>query len=290
MFKDLSLNQFLHLPQLLLPHHLLSRMVGKLAASRLTPLKNILIKKFIRSYGVNMSEAIHPEPEDYESFNAFFTRALKPEARPITSLPLGVACPADGTLSQFGDINNERLIQAKGKEFSLINLLGNDKNKISLFNNGKFATIYLSPKDYHRVHMPVSGTLTDMSYIPGKLFSVNQRTTLIEEDLFARNERMVAYFDTDLGPLAVIMVGAMIVAGIHTVWSGAITPCIHQGYSVEFKNRDKKFFLKKGDELGHFQLGSTVILLFSKNSINWTGSLQLNAPVRMGQLFAEMHG
>ncbi len=284
----LYLQRLQHLPQLLLPHHGLSRLVGKLAESRIVFLKNALIKLFIWIYQVNMSEAIQPEPESYESFNDFFTRALKPEARPVTSLPLGIACPADGTLSQFGNINNERLIQAKGKDFSLINLLGNDQSKIPLFQDGKFATIYLSPKDYHRVHMPVSGTLSDMSYIPGKLFSVNQRTCSMEDELFARNERMIAYFDTEYGPMAVIMVGAMIVAGINTVWGGSIAPCRQQGYTINYKNRERPVYLSKGEELGHFRLGSTVILLFPKDSINWGGSLAIDCPVRMGQLFGDI--
>ncbi len=290
MFRHFSLNKLLHIPQLLLPHHGLSRLAGFFADSEIVFLKNTLIKVFIRVYQVNMSEATFGQPEHFKSFNDFFTRTLKPEARPITSLPRGIACPADGSLSQFGNIINNRLIQAKNKDYSLHKLLGGVQEKTDIFNHGKFATIYLSPKDYHRVHMPVSGTLSDMTYIPGKLFSVNQRTTLMEDELFARNERMVAYFDTEFGPMAVIMVGAMIVAGINTVWSGAVTPCLTEGYTVSYSDRKKKVYLKKGEEIGQFYLGSTVIVLFPKNSVNWAGSLQLNQSVTMGKLFGESQG
>lgn len=233
-----------------------------------------------------MSEAAQ-QADEFKNFNEFFTRKLKPEARPITSLPKGIACPADGTLSQFGNIQQNRLIQAKNREFTLNTLLGNDQEKISTFRNGKFATVYLSPKDYHRVHMPLSGTLTNMTYIPGKLFSVNERTTQMENDLFARNERMIAYFETDFGPMAVIMVGAMIVAGINTVWSGTVTPNLQGAYTANYSDRDQPVFLEKGEELGQFLLGSTVILLFPKDRIQWGGSLQQNGKVKMGQLFGE---
>jgi len=288
MFSNYSLDKLFHLPQLFLPHHGLSRLTGLFADSKIRFLKNFLIKGFIRIYQVNMSEATFNQAEHYKSFNDFFTRTLKPEVRPITSLPRGIACPADGTLSQFGNILNNRLIQAKNKDYSLHKLLGGDQIKTDLFSQGKFATIYLSPKDYHRVHMPVSGTLTDMTYIPGKLFSVNQRTVLMEDELFARNERMIAYFDTDSGPMAIIMVGAMIVAGINTVWSGSsVSPGSNEGFSVNYSDRELAIYLKKGDEIGQFYLGSTVIVLFPKNSNNWGGSLQLNQPVTMGKLFGE---
>jgi len=288
MITNLSLNKLFHLPQLFIPHHGLSRLAGFFADSELFFLKNFLIKVFISVYKVNMSEATFYQPEHYKSFNDFFTRTLKPEARPITSLPRGIACPADGTLSQFGNILNNRLIQAKNKNYSLHKLLGGDQEKTDIFSQGKFATIYLSPKDYHRVHMPVSGTLTDMAYIPGKLFSVNQRTTQMEDELFARNERMIAYFDTEYGPMAVIMVGAMIVAGINTVWSGSVAPSISEGYTVSYRNREQAVYLNKGDEIGQFYLGSTVIVLFPQNSINWAGSLQMDHSVTMGKLFGEL--
>ena len=239
-----------------------------------------------------MTEAAVTNPKCYSSFNTFFTRPLNQNARPISKKEAGITNPADGQLSQFGNINNDRLIQAKGKDFTLAALLGHDikNNKsegssqpdyCSHFKDGKFATIYLSPSDYHRVHMPLDGRLTDMVYIPGKLFSVNERTARMEHELFAKNERLVCYFDTEIGKVAVILVGAMIVASMATVWSG-ILPSREDVTHTSYQHDE--IILRKGDEMGRFQLGSTVIMLFPQHSMAFDPDLQLNQKTRMGEI------
>lgn len=285
-----KLDELLHLGQRI-PHHPVSRLAGKIAGSRFPPLKNLLIQGFISVYNVNMAEAVSSNPKRYSSFNSFFTRPLAPGARPIAADKNSLVSPADGQLSQFGNINKDRLIQAKGKDFSLAALLGHTNqtgetvstahpNYCSHFQNGKFATVYLSPSDYHRVHMPLDGKLTDMVYIPGKLFSVNERTARLEHELFARNERVVCFFDTEIGKVAVILVGAMIVASMATVWSGILPPedkITHTSYQAG------QVTLKKGDEMGHFQLGSTVIMLLPQHRFAFEASLELGQKVKMGE-------
>src|SRR5690606_24991155 len=209
--------------QYLVPQHLLSRLVGKIAASELPWIKNPFIDWFSRRYQVDMSEAADPEPRNYPSFNAFFTRALKAGARPLDSDPDSIVSPADGAISQLGAIEAGRIFQAKGQTYTTAELLG-DTDMAALFDGGVFATVYLSPRDYHRVHMPVSGRLLRTLYVPGDLFSVNQTTAENVPRLFARNERLVCLFDTECGPMAVVLVGAMIVAGIDTVWAGQVAP------------------------------------------------------------------
>ena len=269
--------------QHLLPQHLLSRLVGKLAECRLPWLKNVLIRRFIAQYKVDMSEAVDSEPETYANFNAFFTRALKDGARPIADA--AVVCPADGAISQLGDVNHGRIFQAKGQDYSLQTLLGNDKSLAAEFDGGSFATIYLSPRDYHRVHMPVDGTLRSMSYVPGKLFSVNTTTAENVRSLFARNERAICVFDTEFGPMAMILVGAMIVAGIETVWDGQVAPPPRQITSRHYPQDAPT--LKKGEEMGRFKLGSTVILLFAKDKIDWLDKFEALTPTRLGEALAE---
>lgn len=269
--------------QHLLPQHLLSRLVGKLAECRLPWLKNVLIRRFIAQYKVDMSEAVDSEPETYANFNAFFTRALKDGARPIADA--AVVCPADGAISQLGDVNHGRIFQAKGQDYSLQTLLGNDKSLAAEFDGGSFATIYLSPRDYHRVHMPVDGTLRSMTYVPGKLFSVNTTTAENVRSLFARNERAICVFDTEFGPMAMILVGAMIVAGIETVWDGQVAPPPRQITSRHYPQDAPT--LKKGEEMGRFKLGSTVILLFAKDKIDWLDKFEALTPTRLGEALAE---
>ena len=285
-----KLEQLLHLGQKI-PHHPVSRFAGWVADSRIPFLKNFIIKNFIRYYNVNMSEAAVSEGQLYPSFNSFFTRPLAQGARPVAGDEKTITSPADGQLSQFGNIEGEQLIQAKGKYFTVKALLGSTLLDPTLqgeqcadqsphFTNGKFATIYLSPKDYHRIHMPIDGTLTEMVYIPGKLFSVNARTARLEDDLFARNERVVCYFDTAVGKVAVILVGAMIVASMSTAWSGILPPYKTVTRTVY---PDGDITLKKGEEMGQFRLGSTVIMLFPQNSMHWAAPLQLGQSVKMGE-------
>jgi len=271
------------LVQYLTPHHLLSRLVGTMAQSRAAWLKNRLIGGFVRRYQVDMSEAQQQDPLAFESFNAFFTRALKPEARPLDSTEGVILCPADGAISQIGDIGHGRVFQAKGHSFSTHALLGGDSERAAPFLNGRFATIYLSPRDYHRVHMPISGTLREMVYVPGKLFSVNPLTASAVPDLFARNERVVCIFDTACGPMALVMVGAMIVASMETVWAGQVAPLTR---AVKRFSYDGPIALEAGAELGRFCLGSTVILLFGEQQVDWVQQLNAGSSVRMGQKLA----
>jgi phosphatidylserine decarboxylase len=268
--------------QYVLPHHLLSRLVGYLARSRTPWIKSTFIQVFMKRFDINLSEAEIEQPERFDNFNAFFTRALKDGARPIAAEADAIASPADGAVSQLGPIRGADVLQAKGHYFSLYELLGGDGELTSTFSNGSFCTIYLSPSDYHRVHMPYTGTLREMIYVPGRLFSVNQATTRNVPDLFARNERAVCIFDTDAGPMAVILVGAMIVAGIETVFSGQVTPTPRQVQRQRY-DRNAPVTLQKGDELGRFLLGSTVIMLFPENSAGFSSALSEDSPVRMGE-------
>lgn len=273
--------------QYALPHNLLSRLAGCVAECRWPWFKNPLIKWFVKAYQVNMSEAETTDPAAFAHFNDFFTRALKADARPFVSEQGSIACPVDGTISQLGDIEAGRLFQAKGHEFSTYDLLGGSLTLEKQFDGGKFATIYLSPKDYHRVHMPISGTLREMIYVPGRLFSVSPLTTRKIPSLFSRNERMVAIFDTELGPMAMVLVGAMIVASIETVWAGLVTPPKRQLQKTSY---GEPIHLKKGDELGRFKLGSTVVMLFGNDAMDWEQALTPDQSVRMGQLLGNQTG
>ncbi|MBS9404319.1 phosphatidylserine decarboxylase [Halomonas sp. TRM85114] len=253
----MSFSKLFSLIQYPLPHHLLSRLTGRLAECRLTWLKNALIKAFIKQFKVDMREAAEPDYTAYATFNDFFTRELKPDARPLGE---GLLSPADGTLSQFGAIEADHLLQAKGQRFSMADLLGGDAETARHYRGGSYANVYLSPSDYHRVHMPLGGTLTEMVYVPGRLFSVNSATTDHVPNLFARNERLVCHFDTEYGPMVVVLVGAMIVAAIETVWSGQVTPLSGDVQRVRF---DTPVRLEKGEEMGRFKLGSTVVMAFA---------------------------
>lgn len=278
------LEKLFALLQLVLPHHLVSRLVGYMARSEVPFVKNNFIKVFLNRFDINMSEAAQEDPYAYDNFNAFFTRALKDGARPIDSDPRSVVSPADGAISQLGPILGSDVLQAKGRHYSLYELLGGDSALAAEFTNGSFATVYLSPKDYHRVHMPFTGTLREMIYVPGRLFSVNQATTRQIADLFARNERAVCVFDTEHGPMVVILVGAMIVAGIETVFSGPVTPLARSVQRTRYALNEKgPIVLTKGDELGRFYLGSTAILLFPEGKASFNSSLAADSPVRMGE-------
>ncbi|TNE79998.1 MAG: phosphatidylserine decarboxylase [Gammaproteobacteria bacterium] len=265
--------------QRLTPQHGLSRLGARLAESRQPHLKNTLIRQFIRTYQVNMDEAASADLDDYPCFNDFFTRALKPDARPIASEEHSIVSPVDGTVSQLGAISTGRIFQAKGKSFTVEALLGADDVDSRRFHNGRFITIYLSPSDYHRVHMPVAGELDYCRYIPGKLFSVNASTTTLVDGLFAKNERLVCLFDTPVGRCAVVLVGAMMVAGIESVWERH-----YQANTLRHDNFNQgEVTLDKGQEMGRFKFGSTAILLFEPNVLDWAETLSCGSTVQMGE-------
>ena len=275
----LSLDRLKTLPQYLVPQHGLSRLVGSLAESRHPFIKDAFIRRFAARYQVDMNEAAEPDLGAYENFNAFFTRALKPGARPLDTRAGSILCPADGAVSQLGQISADRIFQAKGHSYTLADLLASEVDA-QPYAGGQFATVYLSPRDYHRVHMPLTGTLTRSVYVPGDLFSVNTRTAEQVPNLFARNERLVAHFDTALGPMAVILVGAMIVASIETVWGGV------EAIGSDIRSSDlgdRALTLQAGDELGRFRLGSTAIVLFGPDVMAWDAAYAAGTPTRMGE-------
>ncbi len=273
--------------QYALPKHLLSRLVGKFAAAEAGKLTTAAISGFIKQYKINMAEAQFEKPSDYKTFNEFFTRPLKDGVRPIKEGDNLFVHPVDGTVSQLGDIVDDSIFQAKGHDFSLIELLGGKEETAEPFQGGKFATVYLAPKDYHRIHMPMAGTLREMIYIPGDLFSVNPLTAENVPRLFARNERVAAIFDTEIGPMAMVLVGATIVASIETVWAGTITPptgnkVFRWQYDSEGPN---KVFLEKGAEMGRFKLGSTIVAVFPNNTVEFLAENQPGKVTRMGEHF-----
>lgn len=280
MIKD----QLFAFSQYITPQKALSRAIGKIAECENHWVKNTFISQFVKKYQVDMSEAINSDTTSYRNFNDFFTRAIRPELRPICDQENGIACPADGAISQLGNIEYGTLFQAKGHHYSLTDLLGGDSSLSNQFLGGTFATVYLSPKDYHRVHMPLTGKLTKMIHVPGKLFSVNKVTAEQIPNVFARNERTVCLFDTAAGPMAVILVGAMIVASIETVWAGQVTPFSKDVVTWDYAALSN-IELKKGEEMGRFKLGSTAIVLFGKDAINWEESLQAETPTKMGMHF-----
>ena len=271
--------------QYILPQHALTRLVGKLAASKNKLIKRSFINFFLKQFDINMAEAANEDPESYATFNAFFTRALKADARPLAGDEQAIVSPVDGMVSQSGKIINGDIFQAKGHSFTLSELVGNEAEFIDRYQDGEFATLYLSPKDYHRIHMPVDAELKAMTYIPGRLFSVNPATARTIPRLFARNERVVAHFETDSGPMAMVLVGATIVGSIETIWSGVVTPPTGPVVKTWHYNKSQHTF-KKGDEMGRFLLGSTVVLLFGKDQISWAESCSADLPLRMGEIIA----
>ena len=264
--------------QQFVPQQKLSRVAGRLASSRHPLVKKAFIRSFAKAYGVSLDEYERQSFNAYESFNDFFTRELKDEARPIDKTAQGIVSPADGVISQLGQIEDTKLLQAKGRYYEIGQLLANTDDG-DYFADGSFATVYLAPSNYHRVHMPFAGTLTTTRYVPGTLFSVNNSTAANVPDLFARNERLVCMFDTEYGKAAVVMVGAMIVAGIETVATGRIT----RTKDIQLEQHEIK--LEKGDELGRFYLGSTAIVILPKAAkANWQESMSANTKVEMGEL------
>jgi len=263
--------------QRLVPQHLASRLLGRVADSEIPWLKNFLINQATKTYNIDLTEAAAQSVDEYSSFNAFFTRELVAGARPIDSSENALVSPADGAISQIGDIRQGQIFQAKGRWYSVQSLLGCNEDVAATFDQGSFATIYLSPRDYHRVHMPFDGKLVATHYIPGNLFSVNGTTADNVDNLFARNERLVCEFETENGSLAVVLVGALFVAGIETVW---------QKHFVAGQSEKKTFSpplpLEKGEELGRFKFGSTVILLSQKN-LSWSDEYKSDASCKMGQ-------
>lgn len=264
----------------LLPQHLLSRGIYMLTRWDWPPFKNAAIRVFVRLFKVEMGEAATPWPEDYPTFNAFFTRALREGARPLCAQG-ELACPADGRLSAFGAISHGQLVQAKGMDYDLGALLGGDTALAERFTDGAFATVYLSPRDYHRVHMPLSGRLLETLHVPGRLFSVNAATARTLPRLFTRNERLVTLFETEAGPMAVILVGAIFVGCMDTVWAGTLAPTdLRIGRWPKWAGEVQ---LEKGAEMGRFNMGSTVILLFAKDAIRWRDGLKEGQVLRMGE-------
>lgn len=271
-----------------IPQHGLTRLMGKLASAQAGGLTTAVIRWFIKKYHVNMDEARHSDPTHFKTFNEFFVRELKDDARPLADGADLITHPADACVSQFGPIEDGQLIQAKGHYFSAQELLGGDEQLAAEFADGEFATLYLSPRDYHRVHMPCDGVLHQMIYVPGDLFSVNPLTAENVPNLFARNERVVCIFDTEFGPMAQVLVGATIVGSIELVWAGTVTPPRgNTVYRWDYPAQGtQSVVLKKGQEMGRFKLGSTVINLFAKDAIRFDDSIQDNAPTRMGAPYA----
>lgn len=275
--------------QYLMPKHALSRLVGKFAAAKVGFITTAAIRGFIKAYGINMQEAKHENAADYQSFNEFFTRPLKEGVRPLCQDENTFVHPVDGKVSQLGEIKEGRLFQAKGHDFSLTELLGGDDDLATPFVGGQFSTIYLAPKDYHRIHMPVDGKLVAMRYIPGDLFSVNPLTAQNVPNLFARNERVVCWFETEFGLMTMTLVGATIVASIETVWAGTVTPPAGKKIFHWDYQGDTQITLKKGEEMGRFKLGSTVILTFPPQATSFNEDIQADTVTRMGESFGTIH-
>ena len=275
--------------QYVLPQLSVSRLAGRLADNKSLPgLKNRVVKWFIGRYGVDMNEALEPDPAAYPSFNAFFTRALKPGLRPVDERKTALVSPVDGSISQLGQVSNDRIFQAKGQSFSLNELLGGDADRAANFTDGEFATIYLSPKDYHRIHMPLAGTLREMVYVPGKLFSVNPTTAENVPNLFARNERVACLFDTPAGPMALVLVGAMIVGSVETTWAGVVAPGGGEVSESRYDSLKTPIQFEKGEEMGRFRLGSTVIMVMPKGAVKWNANQVAGGTVRMGEAFGDI--
>ncbi|MBL8433894.1 MAG: phosphatidylserine decarboxylase [Zoogloea sp.] len=266
--------------QYLLPKQALTVLAGKLAGARAGGLTTRVIRWFVGRYGVNMAEAANPDIASYPSFNEFFTRPLKPGARPLADADY--ICPVDGAISQFGRIERDQIFQAKGHSYSTHALVGGDRDLAIQFQDGEFATLYLSPRDYHRIHMPCDGRLTRMIYIPGDLFSVNPVTAHGVPGLFARNERVVCVFENDAGPFVLTLVGATIVGSMATVWHGQVNPP-RPGTIKEWDYAPGEVTLKKGDEMGRFLLGSTVVMLFPKRRLRFTEAWTPTRAIRMGE-------
>ena len=275
------------LPQYLLPKKLVTQLAGRFASAELGGVTQAAISRFVAHYGVDMSEAAEPDITRYASFNDFFTRALRAGARPLADADY--VCPVDGAISQFGAIERDQIFQAKGHHYSTCALLAGDTALAAEFENGQFATIYLSPKDYHRIHMPCAGRLLRMVYVPGDLFSVNPTTVRGVPGLFARNERVVCVFDTARGPFVLVLVGATIVGSMATVWHGVVNPP-RPGEIKRWDYTNQPVELAKGAEMGRFLLGSTVVLLWPKSTLKFNPDWTPGGAVRMGQMMGKALG
>jgi phosphatidylserine decarboxylase len=273
------------LHQYALPKRALTHFAGFVASRRSGARTARLIRWFVRKYGVDMSEAADPDVAHYASFNAFFTRALKPGARPLAAADM--VCPVDGAISQLGVIDHDQILQAKGHRYTTTALVGGDAALAAQFEHGHFATLYLSPKDYHRIHMPCDGRLLRMIHVPGDLFSVNPTTARGVPGLFARNERVVCVFETAHGPLVLALVGATIVGSMATVWHGVVNPP-RVAQLREWRYDDQDLRLKQGDEMGRFLLGSTVVMLFPRGPLRFNPAWAPGRPVRLGEAMAEL--
>ncbi|SDA81175.1 MULTISPECIES: archaetidylserine decarboxylase [unclassified Janthinobacterium] len=273
------------LPQYLLPKGALTNFAGRVAGAKGGAMTTRLIRWFVGRYNVNMDEALDPDITHYTSFNDFFTRALRPDARPLAQADY--ICPVDGRISQFGTIDKDQIFQAKGHHFSTTALVGGDAALAARFEHGSFANLYLSPRDYHRIHMPCDGRLTRMIYVPGELFSVNPTTARGIPGLFARNERVVCVFDTANGPFVMTLVGATIVGSMATVWHGVVNPP-RTGEIRDWSYANDNVVLKQGEELGRFLLGSTVVMLFPKDTVQFNADWQPAGPVQLGEVMGNV--
>nr|WP_229210119.1 archaetidylserine decarboxylase [Duganella sp. Root1480D1] len=271
------------LPQYLLPKSALTNFAGRVAGAKAGDKTTRLIRWFVTKYDVNMDEAANSDIASYQSFNEFFTRALKPGARPLAKADF--VCPVDGRISQFGAIEGDQIFQAKGHKFSTTALVGGDASLAKHFEHGSFANLYLSPRDYHRIHMPCNASLKRMIYVPGELFSVNPTTARGVPGLFARNERVVCEFDTAFGPFVLVLVGATIVGSMATTWHGVVNPPRLQKVT-EWTYKKNEYVFKKGEEMGRFLLGSTVVMLFPKDTLHFNDQWRPAGPVRLGEMMA----
>lgn len=276
-------DKLITLPQYLIPQHSLSVLMHKLTRCEVVWFKNSFIRFITAKYKVNTSEAAQTDLASFPSFNSFFTRQLRAGIRPIAEGEAVITSPVDGVISQIGHVNHGQIVQAKGREYSVLELLGGDELLAKRFEQGQFATIYLSPKDYHRIHMPITGTLRQMTYIPGKLFSVNPRTARTVPKLFARNERVVTVFDTEQGPIVMVLVGAIFVGSMETVWSGMITPPYGQNVQHWDYHGEQAITLQKGEEMGRFNMGSTVVMLLPLGAKSFKQDLTASTAVQLGQ-------
>lgn len=276
------IDKLVTIPQYILPQHLLSKLMFKLTRSKVVWFKNAFIRFIVKNYQVNLAEAESAELADYPSFNAFFTRQLNAGARLIEGGMADFCSPVDGKVSQIGAIDSQRnLLQAKGHRYSVESLL-TDADLAKQFDGGQYTTIYLSPRDYHRIHMPITGTLSQMIYVPGKLFSVSPRTVRAVPDLFARNERVISIFDTEYGPIGLVLVGAIFVGSMETVWQGQITPPYGKQI-LKWDYAQKSIHIEKGKEMGRFNMGSTIILLLPKGAPSFLSQWAADTPIKLGQ-------
>lgn len=281
-----AMDHILALIQAILPTHMISRVVHWAARVETEWFKRVLINFFLRLFDINMDEAKTRNPHAYRSFNDFFTRALAPGARPMPTEDDALASAVDGTVSQLGSIQSGRIFQAKGHDYTVLELLGGKEDLAAPFLGGHFATVYLAPYNYHRIHMPLGGQLREMVYVPGRLFSVSPSTVRAMPRLFARNERVISLFDSDAGPFALVAVGALNVGSIETVWAGEITPAnrrlLPRIERTRYENDSAPRF-KRGDEMGRFNLGSTIVLLFGTGAVSWDESIGPGTTLRLGQ-------